>query len=160
MRRMLNMVVMPQGGATKRPPTLYVANNKNQAGLNRPVRFVFSTVQAYVLEFSNLNVRIYANDGVVLSGGLPVDVVVPYTTADIPALKFCQSADTLFIFHQGYPPAKLGAQFAIPVGPMRCWCSATAPICRSTSRRDNAQPQRYQRRDHPDGLGGASVRGE
>jgi hypothetical protein len=60
---MLNMVVMPQGGATKRPPTLYVANNKNQAGLNRPVRFVFSTVQAYVLEFSNSNVRIYANDG-------------------------------------------------------------------------------------------------
>jgi hypothetical protein len=35
-------------------------------GLNRPVRFVFSTVQAYTLEFSNTNVRIYANDGVVL----------------------------------------------------------------------------------------------
>jgi hypothetical protein len=103
----LNMVVMPQGGATKRPPTLYVANNKNQAGLNRPVRFVFSTVQAYVLEFSNGNVRVYANDAVVLNGGLPVDVTVPYTTADLLALKFCQSADTLFIFHPSYPPATL-----------------------------------------------------
>jgi hypothetical protein len=103
----LNMVVMPQGGATKRPPTLYVANNKNQSGLNRPVRFVFSTVQAYTLEFSNTNVRIYANDGVVLNAGVPVDVVVPYVTADLLALKFCQSADTLFIFHPSYPPAKL-----------------------------------------------------
>lgn len=103
----LNMVVMPQGGATKRPPTLYVANNKDQAGLNRPVRFVFSTVQAYSLEFSNGNVRVYANDGVVLNTGVPVDVTVPYTSADLLALKFCQSADTLYIFHPSYPTATL-----------------------------------------------------
>lgn len=102
-----NMVIMPQGGATKRPPTLYVANAKSQTSLNRPKRFVFSTVQAYQLEFSNLNVRIYANDAQVLSGGVPVDVVLPYVVADIPALKFCQSADTLFIYHSSYPPAKL-----------------------------------------------------
>jgi hypothetical protein len=105
---LLNMVPMPQGGATKRPRTVYVANNKDQAGLNRPVRFVFSTLQAYVLEFSNGNVRVYMDDGVVLTGGgSPVDVAVPYATADLQALKFTQSADTLYIFHQNYPTATL-----------------------------------------------------
>jgi hypothetical protein len=100
---LVNMVVMPQGGATKRPPTVYVANAKNQSGANRPVRFVFSTVQAYILEFSNGNVRVYMNDGQVLSGLSPVDISVPYTSAELPALKFCQSADTLFIFHPAHP---------------------------------------------------------
>lgn len=103
----LNMVMMPQGGTTRRPGTLYCADVKDQAHPPRLVRFVFSTVQAYVLEFSNLNVRVYMNDAQVLSGGLPVDIVVPYTTADLAALKFTQSADTLFIVHPNYPPATL-----------------------------------------------------
>jgi hypothetical protein len=99
---LLNMVVMPQGGATRRPGTRYVAGNKNQSGINRPVRFIFSTLQAYILEFSNDNVRIYKDDGVVLNTGTPVDVVTPYAEADIPDLKFTQSADTLYIFHKNY----------------------------------------------------------
>lgn len=105
---MLNMVVLPQGGATKRPPTIYVANNKDQGGLNRPVRFVFNTLQAYILEFSNGNVRVYMDDGVVLSGGsTPVDISVPYTGAELQQLKFVQSADTLYIYHPNHPPATL-----------------------------------------------------
>lgn len=103
----LNMVIMPQGGATRRPGTLYVSNAKDQSNPARMVRFVFSTVQAYELEFSHLNVRVYMNHGVVLNGGVPVDIVVPYTAADLKTLKFTQSADTLFITHPSYPPATL-----------------------------------------------------
>lgn len=101
---LLNMVVMPQGGATRRPGLMYVANQKDQANRCRLRRFIFSTVQAYMLEFSNLNVRVYMNDAPVAG---PVDIVTPYTNADLAALKFCQSADTLFIVHPNYPPATL-----------------------------------------------------
>ena len=104
---LLNMVVMPQGGATKRPGTMYVANNKDQAHPNRPVRFIFSTLQAYILEFSGGNVRVYKDDGVVLNISTPVDISVPYAAADIFDLKFTQSADTLYILHKNYPPATL-----------------------------------------------------
>jgi hypothetical protein len=105
---LLNMLPMPQGGVTKRPRTIYVASNVNQNSLNRPVRFVFSTLQAYILEFSNSNVRVYMDDGVVLTGGGgAVDIAVPYLAADIANLKFTQSADTLYIFHPNYIPGTL-----------------------------------------------------
>lgn len=107
---LLNMVALPQGGATRRPGTLQCGLAKDQ--IDGPFRvrlvpFIFSTVQAYVLEFSNGNIRVYMNDGVVLNGGVPVDITVPYQTADLAALQFVQSADTLFICHPSYPPATL-----------------------------------------------------
>ena len=104
---MVNMVTMPQGGATRRPGTRFVAYTKEQLHPCRPVRFVFSTVQAYILEFSDHAVRVYKDDGVVLNGGSPVDIAVPYAWDEVPELKFTQSADTLYIFHPDHPPATL-----------------------------------------------------
>lgn len=103
----LNMVVMPQGGATERPGTILAAKAKNQSSKSRMVPFTFSTLQAYALEFSDLNARVYMNRAPVLNGITPVDIVLPYRTADLDALKFAQSADTLFITHPSYPPATL-----------------------------------------------------
>src|SRR5215471_16084756 len=104
---LVNMVVMPQGGATKRPGTVYVADTTDQAHPCRLRRFVFSTVQAYMLEFSAFKVRVYADDSVVLNAGVPVDVATPYDWTELPALKFTQSADTLYIWHPNHPPATL-----------------------------------------------------
>jgi hypothetical protein len=102
-----NFVVMPQGGITARPGALMVALTRNQAAMARMIPFVFSTIQAYMLEFSEQNIRVYMNDGVVLSGSTPVDIAVPYHTADLPQIKYTQSADTLFLVHPNYPPAQL-----------------------------------------------------
>src|SRR5215471_18789589 len=63
----LNFVVMPQGGVTARPGTLLVAPAKDQLAKSKLIPFIFSTVQAYMLSFSNGNVRVYMNDGVVLT---------------------------------------------------------------------------------------------
>ena len=99
---LLNFVVMPQGGATRRPGTNYVAACANQAAANRLVPFIFSTVQAYVIEFGNLTARFYANDGQVTSSGSPVQISTPYAAADLAQLSWVQSADTLFLFHPKY----------------------------------------------------------
>ena len=104
---MMNMVAMPQGGATRRPGTRFVAYNADQAHPNRLVHFLFSVGQAYILEFSNGNIRVYKNDGVVLNGTVPVDITTPYPYYHVPELKFTQSADTLYIFHPTHPPMTL-----------------------------------------------------
>ncbi|MAC51790.1 MAG: hypothetical protein CME31_04515 [Gimesia sp.] len=72
----------------------------------RLVPFEFSTTQAYILEFGNLFIRVYKDNGQIQTAG-PVEITTPYLEADLLGLKFCQSADTLYIAHRGYAPRKL-----------------------------------------------------
>ena len=72
----------------------------------RLVPFEFSTTQAYILEFGNLFIRVYKDNGPIQTAG-PVEITTPYLEADLLELKFCQSADTLYIAHRGYAPRKL-----------------------------------------------------
>lgn len=103
----LNSVPLIQGPVTRRPGTMYVGPVKTQSAKTRLVRFEFSNVQAYVLEFGNNYIRVYMNHAQVLTGGLPVEITTTYTTAEIFDLVFTQSADTLYIAHQNHAPAKL-----------------------------------------------------
>lgn len=107
LQRLENMIVWPHGGAARRGGTRFVSEVKTSANKTRLVRFEFSVTQAYILEFGDLYVRFYANNGVVESGGLPVEIVTPYTLADVFELQFAQSADTLYITHEDYAPRKL-----------------------------------------------------
>jgi len=61
----VNFMVMKQGGIRRRPGTEWINYTKIPGDRSRLVRFVFSTLQAYVLEFGNKYVRFYANGGVV-----------------------------------------------------------------------------------------------
>lgn len=104
----LNYMPVIQGPLTRRPGTYFVAPTKNSGSKqSRLVPFEFSTTQAYILEFGDLYVRFFTLDGQLLSGGSPYEVVTPYTEADLPSLRFTQSADTLYITHPSYPPRKL-----------------------------------------------------
>lgn len=61
----LNMVTMPQGGSTRRPGTAFGALGRDQSATpfrEKNLPFVFSTVQAYQLEFSQGWVRVFMND--------------------------------------------------------------------------------------------------
>ena len=104
----LNWVPTVQGPLTQRPGTNFVIAVKNESLATRLQRFEFSATQPYALEFGNLYMRVFRNHGLVLTGGLtPFELVTPYLTADVMALKFAQSADTLYVAHPNYPPAKL-----------------------------------------------------
>ncbi len=72
----------------------------------RLVPFEFSTTQAYILEFGDLFIRVYKDNGQIQTAG-SVEITTPYLEADLLGLKFCQSADTLYIAHRGYAPRKL-----------------------------------------------------
>lgn len=62
----LNGIPLVQGGWTRRPGTKFAAEVKDSSKATRLVRFEFSTTQAYVIEFGNLYIRFYRNNGPVL----------------------------------------------------------------------------------------------
>lgn len=97
-----NCIVNIHGGAERRPGSRQIAGTKDYTKRARLIPFVFSTTQAYMLEFGHLYLRVYlASGGQVLSGGLPYEVATPYTEAMLAELDFTQGADTMFLFHQG-----------------------------------------------------------
>jgi hypothetical protein len=103
-----NFVSRVHGPAVRRPGTYFVAEVKTSTALTRVVPFNYSTTQAYAIEFGNLYVRFYRNHArVETSPGVAYELATPYTTAELRALKFCQSADVLYIFHPSHPPQKL-----------------------------------------------------
>ena len=106
-KRLINAIVLPQGGATRRPGTRYVDEVKTSANATILVPFTFSNVQSYVLEFGNLYMRIYKDGALVKVTGTPVEVTTPYATADLPQLRWTQSADVLYLTHPGYQPRKI-----------------------------------------------------
>ena len=105
-REMLNMVPMPQGGATRRPGTRYLGMAKNQT--SRLVPFVFSETQGRILEFGDKTMRVWLPDGkLVSSGSEPYVVSTPFAASDLRAVRFAQSADVVYFVHPAYPPCKL-----------------------------------------------------
>jgi len=80
---------------------------KDSSVKTKLVPFIVSTVQAYMLEFSNELIRFYKDEGIITSGGLPVELVTSYTTAQIAELTFAQTVDALYICHEAHPVAKI-----------------------------------------------------
>lgn len=105
-RKILNGIVMAQGGVTKRPGTRYVATAPGD-GILFP--FVYSQTQTYALLFTDHKVRFFSQGGAVTVGdGGPVyEIESPYTLADLPKVKFAQSADVMYLVHPKYPPKRL-----------------------------------------------------
>jgi hypothetical protein len=179
------MVVYPHGSAARRPGTTFVAEVKTSSLFTRLIPFEFSTTQTYILEFGNLYIRFYKDNGAILessktitgitkanpgvvtssshgfsngdtvvisgvvgmtqvngkrfkvanvatntfelqdidgnnvntssyttytSGGVANRVytlTTTYETADLPNLKFAQSADVMYICHPDFTPRKL-----------------------------------------------------
>ena len=69
-----NFLVHPQGSATRRVGTKFIAEVKDSSKKTRLIPFEFSTVQTYVLEFGDLYMRVYKDQGQVLS----VDLLLKY----------------------------------------------------------------------------------
>jgi hypothetical protein len=58
-----NMIVFPQGGATRRYGSRFVCEVKNSANATRLIPFEFNIEQTYILEFGNQYIRFYKDSG-------------------------------------------------------------------------------------------------
>lgn len=99
-----NFIVHPHGGASNRPGTRYI---DDALGEGRLIPFEFNAEQTYVLEFTELKMRVITDGGLVLDGASILEVVSPFAQADLELLNYVQSADVVFFAHPDYPPYEL-----------------------------------------------------
>ncbi|MFZ5692455.1 MAG: hypothetical protein ACOY5F_14495 [Pseudomonadota bacterium] len=103
----INLFIHPHGGASNRAGTQFIREVKASANVTRVIPFQFNTEQSYILEFGNQYFRIFRDGGVVISAGLPYEVVTPYLSADLDELVFLQEADVMYLFHPKYAVRKI-----------------------------------------------------
>ena len=80
---MKNWIIMPQGGAYKRPGTRFRAQGGNEAKKIRLIPFEFSTLQPYILEFGDGYMRVYRNNNLVLESTQNITAITQDNPAEV-----------------------------------------------------------------------------
>lgn len=106
-RELRNFLVLPYGGARKRPGAVFAARAKYDDRDFALLPFRFSTGTNFVLEFGDLYIRFFSNRTQVESGGSPYEIVSPYTAAQLFDVQFAQINDVVFLTHPDHPPYRL-----------------------------------------------------
>jgi len=93
-----NVLCTPQGGFKRRPGMAFV----HDIGLDGHLAsFAFNVEQTYLLVFTDLNVEIFRD------GASQANVTTPWTLAQLPSLRYTQSADTMILVHEDHAPRQL-----------------------------------------------------
>ncbi|NCB43095.1 MAG: hypothetical protein EOM59_10810 [Clostridia bacterium] len=103
LRRCKNFFIHPHGGASNRSGTKYVATTKYPTKLSRVVKFVFSSTQAYTLEFGEEYVRFYQDHAqLALSTATAWATATDYEVGDYvtqtDVIYYCLTAHTSGVF--------------------------------------------------------------
>lgn len=111
-----NYVIMAQGGVYKRPGTRFSGQAGKEDHQVRLIPFEFSTIQAYVLEFGHLYMRVYKDGSLVLETNKNITAV----TKANPAQVTCNghgytTGQEVFIDNVGGMTELNGRQFKITV---------------------------------------------
>lgn len=92
------------GGVKQREGSLFVANAVGTAaGDSVLIPFVQGRDQAWLLEFSNNLIKVYAADGT----NTGITLTTNYTTARLPNIDWCQSDGTMYVFHPEVSPSRV-----------------------------------------------------
>ena len=97
-----NAIIRPYGAVMKRSGLLYCGAAKTAGSKVMLYPFRFNVNLSYLLEFGAGYVRVW-REGTYLG----VELATPYTAADLPALRFVQSVDVLYIASGNYPVKKI-----------------------------------------------------
>lgn len=107
-KQLRDVVVMQQGGVTRRPGTDYLGTVKNEAKQTRLVPFVRSNSMAFVLEFGDYTLRFWQAGALVESSpGVPYEMAQPYSESQVWEVDFSQGADTMLLAHPSFPIKRL-----------------------------------------------------
>jgi hypothetical protein len=107
--RLENCVLYPHGAAASRPGTKYIAETKVGDEPSRLIPFIYSTVQAYIIEFGYGYLRFFKDEGQIadpVTPTIPYEIVSPYVSG-LSAIQYRQSADVLYLAHSSYAQRKL-----------------------------------------------------
>lgn len=99
----LNFFVRAEGAVSNRPGLEYIATCiSNAPNGSYLLPFVYNNVQSYIAEFAAGSITAYANGALIQAG-----IVNPYQFADMPNLRWAQSADTMDVAVATTPPYQL-----------------------------------------------------
>lgn len=85
-REITNFIVMPHGGARRRGGTRIVSTVKNSSIYARLIEFVFSTTQAYILEFGPNYIRFYKDRGQIYDTQVNISGIATGATTTLTAV--------------------------------------------------------------------------
>lgn len=123
-----NALVLLQGGITRRWGTRFIAAAKFANKKVRLMSWRFSNSQSYNLELGDLYVRFYTQSARIEVASVPVEVVSPWTEAQLADLEWVQYADTAFFVHPDKVPYRMirisATQWKLQAAPFIVWPSA------------------------------------
>ena len=93
-----NVYIRPYGAVYRRSGTIYHSACKYADKKAILVEFNYSVELSYLLEIGEGYIRVHKNGEY-----LGVELITPYTEADLPKLRFAQSADVMYITSGKYP---------------------------------------------------------
>ncbi|WP_440482936.1 hypothetical protein [Serratia marcescens] len=107
-KRIENAVCVVQGGVIRSPGTRFAAAAKFGDQRARLIPYIFNREQAYILEFGNGYVRFFQNGAQLVNGdNSPYEIGSPFSADMLPAVKYVQGADTMFLVHPSVKPHRL-----------------------------------------------------
>ena len=101
---MHNMLPMSQGPMVRAPGTQYI---EALEGETRIIEFPISEQVVYIVELSNLEMRIRRNDAYVMVLTEPLVIPHPWTGDEIFQVQYARDARTIYFAHENHPPKHL-----------------------------------------------------
>lgn len=103
-----NFVVLPHGPIRKRNGFAFVGSAKNgDEARIRLIPFVFSASETCVVEMGDGYFRFFRNGAAITSGGIPYEIAHEYTSDELMAVTYVQSADIITLCHPAHPVMEL-----------------------------------------------------
>ena len=110
---LLNWIVLPQGGITRRHGTVKVAEVKQHSHRTWLLPFEAEDAintpddEGYIIEAGNEYFRFYSNGARLEVAAVPVEVETPYPQTAIPDVRTAQANDLLLLVRFNQPPQRL-----------------------------------------------------
>lgn len=100
-----NMIVLPQGGVTRRAGLRGVADITGDGVATKLIPFEYNSNDTCLLQFTDRSMTVWAG----VSGQFRNVAVIstPYAIADVQELHYVQSGNVMFLAHRDYKPQKL-----------------------------------------------------
>lgn len=95
--KLLNWVVLKEGGVRRRSGTRFRGVVKYPDRNTRIVPFEYSAAESFALEMGDAYARFWTTSGPVLLSGSPYEIGTQYTQTEIDSLQWAQSGNTLYV---------------------------------------------------------------
>ena len=100
-----NMIVLPQGGVTRRAGLVDIIESREEERSMKLIPFEFNSSDSCLLQFIDKKMKVWI--GVSNTPKVIATIDTPYSIADVQGLHYVQSGNVIFLAHQNYKPQKL-----------------------------------------------------